>query len=395
MIKHKSLIDIVVSKNDTDLLIKIASHRDGSYNQFTYVQVYIYNPKLYYRESKSNNENVVKVLSNETIVKILSTDLGLTKDEIRILLNTPCKCILEETDKIAKIRWYDLWKARHELLQTLKTKKTTDLDATKLKMIAGQLPAECNYKTYKNLPDTEKQLYKIKDLISIDNLEKQTSPFGAYLDDLDKAKNILAILYNHNDIVKKLKCDIKLNNSSDETSIKLSKNITDNTLYINEIIIQNEKKYYCNYIPFDKLCDEFKDMFKNINSSIYMTKVIPYKEALDIMNEQYIKVYMHELDISKKDDVLKDIAGRYLKTIENNKRADIVSSDIILSEIETEIIHRPECIKNTRPAIDGYNTTVEYVTNDPPTFYVDKEVSNKDLLYLLKEIISGLDLGIL
>lgn len=386
MIKNKSLIHAVISKNDTDLLITIASHngklhKDDLQNKFAYIQVYIYNPKLYYNES-----------STENIVEILSNDLGLTKDEINILLDTPCKYTLQENDKVAEIQWYRLWNAEYELLQILKTKTITNLDVTKLKLIAGRLPTECDYEPYKNLSNNEKQMYGIKDLILIDHIETQDQPLGAYLDGLDKAKNILNILYNHSAIVKELEYDIRINTAPDEPSIDLTKDTTDNTLSVTETIIQDGKKYYCNYISFNEVCDEFNQMFKNIDSSIYMTKVIPYKDALDILDNQYTKVYIHDLDTSKRNAVLKDIANRYLKTIENDKSTDIVSSDIILSETETEIINMPECIKNKIPAMDGYNTKVEYVTKNAPTYYPDKEVSNKDSLYLLKEIISGLSM---
>ena len=104
------------------------------------------------------------------------------------------------------------------------------------------------------------------------------------------------------------------------------------------------------------------------------------------MEEQHKPVYEYELRQAVIDNVLKSVANKYLKS----------GNNIQLSEYEKEIINlsnsmdKPDLSKNTILDAGDYYTHCTY-KESRPTLYPDKEVSNKDLLYLLTEIYAGLN----
>lgn len=163
--------------------------------------------------------------------------------------------------------------------------------------------------------------------------------------------------------------------------LKICKKSADNKLQVRETISCEDKKYIANYIQFD-----FHEMFKNIDSSLYLTKVLSYEEAFDKIQKQYRPVYTYTLKQSVIDNVLKSIAKKYLRS----------GNTLQLSEYENKIIalsdstNKSDLTKNTIISPNDYITSVTYKKAELE-LYPDKEVSNKDLLNLFKTIYIGLN----
>ena len=169
-------------------------------------------------------------------------------------------------------------------------------------------------------------------------------------------------------------------------SIKLSKDLANTALNVKETLLCEGRKYVANYISFNEISYDFDKLFKNIDESIYLTKILPLDKAFAKMEEQHKPVYEYELRQAVIDNVLKSVANKYLKS----------GNNIQLSEYEKEIINlsnsmdKPDFSKNTILDAGDYYTHCTY-KESRPTLYPDKEVSNKDLLYLLTEIYAGLN----
>lgn len=383
MIYNNSTIKAILSKNDTDLIVAIQSYKTESYDQAALIQLYLYSPKLYYNfESWGNN-----------VTDILSNDLGLTKNEIKILTNLNYKKVLNISNLIAQINEYDIWRTKADFLSALqpsilyKRKNLKNLPIAELKLIAGDLQKSIAYKAYKNLPDNEKSLYSLCITKSkpIDLIDRE------YRNKLASIEKILNMLSNHIDNVISISCDIDLTTTVKHTSIptmsiKLNKEPADTTLNIKETLLCEGRKYIANYISFNEIGYEFDKLFKNIDESIYLTKILPLNEAFTKMEEQHKPVYEYELRQAVIDNVLKSVANKYLKSGTNMR----------LSEYEKEIINlsnsmdKPDLSKNTILNTYDYYTHCTY-KESKPTLYPDKEVNNKDLLYLLTEIYAGLN----
>lgn len=383
MIYNNSTIKAVLSKNDTDLIIAIQSYKTKSYDQAALIQLYLYSPKLYYNfESWGNN-----------VTDILSNDLGLTKNEIKILTNLNYKKVLNISNLIAQINEYDIWRTKADFLSALqpsilyKRKNLKNLPIAELKLIADDLQKSIAYKAYKNLPDNEKNLYSLCITKSklIDLIDRE------YRNKLASIEKILNMLSNHIDNVISISCDIDLTTTVEHTNIptmtiKLNKEPTDTTLNIKETLLCEGRKYIANYISFNEISYDFDKLFKNIDESVYLTKILPLDKAFAKMEEQHKPVYEYELKQAVIDNVLKSVANKYLKSGTNMR----------LSEYEKEIINlsnsmdKPDLSKNTILDAGNYYTHCTY-KESRPTLYPDKEVSNKDLLYLLTEIYAGLN----
>ncbi len=215
--------------------------------------------------------------------------------------------------------------------------------------------------------------------------------YSAYRNELTVIESILNMLSNHIDNVTSISCDIYLDTVVDyinapKMAIKLTKESTDNKLKVRETLTHDGKEYIANYIEFNKIDAKFDQMFKNIDSSVYLNTVLPFDKAVDEMNRQYKPVYEYTLKQSVIDDVLKSIANRYLQS----------GNDLQLSEYEKEIIRLSKSVnasdftENTIIDVDDYNKHISYIESKP-TLYPDKDVSNKDLLHLLKEIYADLN----
>lgn len=387
MLYNNSTIKTVLSKNDTDLIITMQSYKMGAYSQTTLIQLYLYSPKLYYNfESWSNN-----------VTDILSNDLGLTEDEINILANVDYKKVLNVSNLIAQIDEYDIWRTKADFLSALQPstlykssynkKNLKDLPVEELKLIAGDLQKSIAYKVYKSLPDNEKNLYSLH----IAKSKLIDLKYHEYRNKLASIEKILNILSNHVDNIIGISCDIDLTTTVEHTSIptmtiKLNKKPTNNMLNITEMLLCEGRKYIANYISFNEISYDFDKLFKNIDESIYLTKILPLDKAFAKMEEQHKPVYEYELRQAVIDNVLKSVANKYLKS----------GNNIQLSEYEKEIINlsnsmdKPDLSKNTTLDAGDYYTHCTY-KKSRPTLYPDKEVSNKDLLYLLTEIYAGLN----
>ena len=199
------------------------------------------------------------------------------------------------------------------------------------------------------------------------------------------------MLSNHIDNVTSISCNIYLDTVVDyinapKMAIKLTKESTDNTLKVRETLTHDGKEYIANYIEFNKIDAKFDQMFKNIDSSVYLNTVLPFDKAVDEMNRQYKPVYEYTLKQSIIDDVLKSIANRYLQS----------GKGLQLSEYEKEIIRLSKSVntsdftENTIIDVDDYNKHISHIKSKP-NLYPDKDVSNKDLLHLLKEIYADLN----
>lgn len=386
---NDAVIKAVLSKNDTDLIITMQSYKMDTYKQAVLVQVYLYSPKLY-----NTYESWDK-----SITKILSDDLGLTETEIDTLTNIYYKEILDKSNCIAQISDYDIWSTRYDFLHALQGSYTLyygfnnlkDIPVEKLKLIAGNLHKSIDYRTYKQLPDHEKALYSLKNGLSTNNVKRIILSYSAYRNELTVIESILNMLSNHIDNVTNISCDIYLDTVVDyinapKMAIKLTKESTDNKLKVRETLTHDGKEYIANYIEFNKIDAKFDQMFKNIDSSIYLNTVLPFDKAVDEMNRQYKPVYEYTLKQSVIDDVLKSIANRYLQS----------GNDLQLSEYEKEIIRLSKSVntsdftENTIIDVDDYNKHISYIESKP-NLYPDKDVSNKDLLHLLKEIYADLN----
>lgn len=387
MIYNNSTIKAVLSKNDTDLIITMQSYKMGAYSQAALIQLYLYSPKLYYNfESWGNN-----------VTDILSNDLGLTEDEINILANVDYKKVLNVSNLIAQIDEYDIWRTKADFLSALQPstlykssynrKNLKDLPVEELKLIAGDLQKSIAYKAYKSLPDNEKNLYSLY----IAKSKLIDLKYREYRNKLASIEKILNILSNHVDNIIGISCDIDLTTTVEHTgiptmSIKLSKDLADTALNVKETLLCEGRKYVANYISFNEISYDFVKLFKNIDESIYLTKILPLDKAFAKMEEQHKPVYTYELRQSIIDNVLKSVANKYLKS----------GNNIQLSEYEKEIINlsnsmdKPDLSKNTILDAGDYYTHCTY-KESRPTLYPDKEVSNKDLLYLLTEIYAGLN----
>lgn len=387
MLYNNSTIKAVLSKNDTDLIITMQSYKMGAYSQAALIQLYLYSPKLYYNfESWGNN-----------VTDILSNDLDLTEDEINILANVDYKKVLNVSNLIAQIDEYDIWRTKADFLSVLQPstlykssynrKHLKDLPVEELKLIAGDLQKSIAYKAYKSLPDNEKNLYSLH----IAKSKLIDLKYREYRSKLASIEKILNILSNHVDNIIGISCDIDLTTTVEHTSIptmsiKLSKDLADTALNVKETLLCEGRKYIANYISFNEISYDFDKLFKNIDESIYLTKILPLDKAFAKMEEQHKPVYEYELRQAVIDNVLKSVANKYLKS-ENN---------IQLSEYEKEIINlsnsmdKPDLSKNTILDAGDYYTHCTY-KKSRPTLYPDKEVSNKDLLYLLTEIYAGLN----
>lgn len=387
MLYNNSTIKAVLSKNDTDLIIAMQSYKMGAYNQAALIQLYLYSPKLYYNfESWGNN-----------VTDILSNDLSLTEDEINILANVDYKKVLNVSNLIAQIDEYDIWRTKADFLSALQPstlykssynrKNLKDLSVEELKLIAGDLQKSIAYKAYKSLPDNEKNLYSLH----IAKSKLIDLKYREYRNKLASIEKILNILSNHVDNIIGISCDIDLTTTVEHTSIptmsiKLSKDLTDTTLNVKETLLCEGRKYVANYISFNEISYDFDKLFKNIDESIYLTKILPLDEAFAKMEDQHKPVYEYELRQAVIDNVLKSVANKCLKSGTNMK----------LSEYEKEIINlsnsmdKPNLSKNTILNTNDYYTHCTY-KESKPTLYPDKEVSNKDLLYLLTGIYDGLN----
>lgn len=386
---NDAVIKAVLSKNDTDLIITIQSYKMDTHKQAVLVQVYLYSPKLY-----NTYESWDK-----SITKILSDDLGLTETEIDALANVYYKEILDKSNCIAQISDYDIWSTRYDFLHALQGSYTLyygfdnlkNIPVEKLKLIAGNLQKSIDYKTYKHLPDNEKTLYSLKNGPSTNNIKRMKAPYSAYRNELTSIENILNMLSNHIDNVTSISCDIYLDTVVDyinapKMAIKLTKESTDNKLKVKETLTRDGKEYTANYIEFNKIDAKFDQMFKNIDSSVYLNTLLPFDKAIDEMQKQYKPVYEYTLKQSVIDDVLKSVANRYLQS----------GKDLQLSEYEKEIIRLSKSVnvsdftENTIIDVDDYNKYISYIESKP-NLYPDKDVSNKDLLHLLKEIYADLN----
>ena len=387
MLYNNSTIKAVLSKNDTDLIITMQSYKMGAYSQAALIQLYLYSPKLYYNfESWGNN-----------VTDILSNDLDLTEDEINILANVDYKKVLNVSNLIAQIDEYDIWRTKADFLSALQPstlykssynrKNLKDLPVEELKLIAGDLQKSIAYKAYKSLPDNEKNLYSIH----IAKSKLIDLKYREYRNKLASIEKILNILSNHVDNIIGISCDIDLTTTVEHTniptmSIKLSKDLADTALNVKETLLCEGRKYVANYISFNEISYDFDKLFKNIDESIYLTKILPLDKAFAKMEEQHKPVYEYELRQTVIDNVLKSVANKYLKS----------GNNIQLSEYEKEIINlsnsmdKPDLSKNTILDAGDYYTHCTY-KESRPTLYPDKEVSNKDLLYLLTEIYAGLN----
>lgn len=363
------------------------SYKMGTYSQTAMMQLYLYSPKLYYNfESWGNN-----------VTDILSNDLGLTEDEINILANVDYKKVLNVSNLIAQIDEYDIWRTKADFLSALhpstlykssyNRKNLKDLPVEELKLIAGDLQKSIAYKAYKSLPDNEKNLYSLH----IAKSKLIDLKYREYRNKLASIEKILNILFNHIDSVISISCDIDLSTEVRHTSlptmsIKLSKDLADTALNVKETLLCEGRKYVANYISFNEISYDFDKLFKNIDESIYLTKILPLDKAFAKMEEQHKPVYEYELRQAVIDNVLKSVANKYLKS----------GNNIQLSEYEKEIINlsnsmnKPDLSKNTILDAGDYYTHCTY-KESRPTLYPDKEVSNKDLLYLLTEIYPGLN----
>lgn len=215
--------------------------------------------------------------------------------------------------------------------------------------------------------------------------------YSAYRNELTVIESILNMLSNHIDNVTSISCNIYLDTVVDyinapKMAIKLTKESTDNTLKVRETLTHDGKEYIANYIEFNKIDAKFDQMFKNIDSSVYLNTVLPFDKAVDEMNRQYKPVYEYTLKQSIIDDVLKSIANRYLQS----------GKGLQLSEYEKEIIRLSKSVntsdftENTIIDVDDYNKHISHIKSKP-NLYPDKDVSNKDLLHLLKEIYADLN----
>ena len=386
---NDAVIKAVLSKNDTDLIITMQSYKMDTYKQAVLVQVYLYSPKLY---------NTYE-LWDKSITKILSDDLGLTETEIDTLTNVYYKEILDKSNCIAQISDYDIWSTRYDFLHELQGSYTLyygfnnlkDIPVEKLKLIAGNLHKSIDYKTYKQLPDNEKTLYSLRKGPSTNNVKRMKLSYSAYRNELTVIESILDMLSNHINKVTNISCDIYLDTAADysnapKMAIKLTKESTNNKLKVKETLTHDGKEYIANYIEFNKIDAKFDQMFKNIDSSVYLNTVLPFEKAMDEMNKQYKPVYEYTLKQSVIDDVLKSIANRCLQSVTN----------LQLSEYEKEIIRLSKSVnesdftENTIIDVDNYNKHISYIESKP-NLYPDKDVSNKDLLHLLKEIYADLN----
>ena len=387
MLYNNSTIKAVLSKNDTDLIITMQSYKMGAYNQAALIQLYLYSSKLYYNfESWGNN-----------VTDILSNDLSLTEDEINILANVDYKKVLNVSNLIAQIDEYDIWRTKADFLSALQPstlykssynrKNLKDLPVEEIKLIAGDLQKAIAYKAYKSLPDNEKNLYSLH----IAKSKLIDLKYREYRNKLASIEKILNILSNHVDNIIGISCDIDLTTTVEHTSIptmsiKLSKDLADTTLNVKETLLCERRKYVANYISFNEISYDFDKLFKNIDESIYLTKILPLDKAFAKMEEQHKPVYEYELRQAVIDNVLKSVANKYLKS----------GNNIQLSEYEKEIINlsnsmnKPDLSKNTILDAGDYYTHCTY-KESRPTLYPDKKVSNKDLLYLLTEIYAGLN----
>lgn len=387
MIYNNSTIKAVLSKNDTDLIITMQSYKMGAYSQTALIQLYLYSPKLYYNfESWGNN-----------VTDILSNDLDLTEDEINILANVDYKKVLNVSNLIAQIDEYDIWRTKADFLSALQPstlykssynrKNLKDLPVEELKLIAGDLQKAIAYKAYKSLPDNEKNLYSLY----IAKSKLIDLKYREYRNKLASIEKILNILSNHVDNIIGISCDIDLTTTVEHTNIptmtiKLNKKPADTALNVKETLLCEGRKYVANYISFNEISYDFDKLFKNIDKSIYLTKILPLDKAFAKMEEQHKPVYKYELRQAVIDNVLKSVANKYLKS----------GNNIQLSEYEKEIINlsnsmdKPDLSKNTILDAGDYYTHCTY-KESRPTLYPDKEVSSKDLLYLLTEIYAGLN----
>lgn len=386
---NDAVIKAVLSKNDTDLIITMQSYKMDTHKQAVLVQIYLYSPKLY-NTYESWDKSITKILSN---------DLGLTETKIDTLTNIYYKEILDKSNCIAQISDYDIWSTRYDFLHALQGSYTLyygfnslkDIPVEKLKLITGNLHKSIDYRTYKQLPDNEKTLYSLKNSPSTNNVKRIILSYSEYRNELTVIESILNMLSNHIDNVTSISCDIYLDTVVDyinapKMAIKLTKESTDNKLKVRETLTHDGKEYIANYIEFNKIDAKFDQMFKNIDSSVYLNTVLPFDKAVDEMNKQYKPVYEYTLKQSVIDDVLKSIANRYLQSGEG----------LQLSEYEKEIIRLSKSVnasdftENTIIDVDDYNKHISYIESKP-NLYPDKDVSNKDLLHLLKEIYANLN----
>jgi len=386
---NDAIIKAVLSKNDTDLIITIQSYKMDTYKQTALVQIYLYSPKLYNAYESWDN----------SVTKILSDDLGLTETEIDTLANVYCKEILDKSNCIAQIPDYNIWSIRYDFLHALQGNYTLyygctnikDIPVEKLKLITGDLQKSIDYKTYKQLPDNEKALYSLKNGLSTNNVKRIILSYSAYRNELTVIESILNMLSNHIDNITNISCDIYLDTVVDyinapKMAIKLTKESTDNKLKVRETLTHDGKEYIANYIEFNKIDAKFDQMFKNIDSSVYLNTVLPFDKAVDEMNRQYKPVYEYTLKQSVIDDVLKSVVNKYLQS----------GKGLQLSEYEKEIIRLSKSVnasdftENTIIDVDDYNKHISYIESKPK-LYPDKDVSNKDLLHLLKEIYADLN----
>lgn len=395
MIHNDIIIKALLSKNNTDLITTMQSYRMDSYDQTAMMQLYLYSPKLYHKCERKYDAWNKDIWTGETVKEILSTDLGLTKDEIDTIMNVCHKYILTEYNFIAQINEYNVWRMNHDFLFALhsenRLKRLNDIPIENLKIIAGDLQKYIDYETYRNLSDNEKSLYSLKEQHSVNSVKYTDLTYKEYKNELTSIKKVLDMLSNHIDNVSSISCNIYLDTSGNTTNaskmpIEISKKQADSELKIRETLSYNNKKHIANYIPFDKIDSDFHEMFKNINSSLYLTKVLSYEEAFDKIQEQYRPVYTHTLKQSVIDRVLKSVARKYLRS----------GSTLQLSEYEDEIIslsdstNKSDLTKNTTISPSDYTTSVTY-KKAKLELYPDKEVSNKDLLELLKTIYAGLN----
>lgn len=390
MIHNDIIIKAMLSKNNTDLIITMQSYKMDSYDQTAMIQLYLYSPKLYHKcerkyDYNTLNENIWK---DDVITDILSNDLGLNKDEIDTIMNVCHKYILTDYNFIAQLNEYTTWRMNLDFLFALhsnnKLKRLNDIPVENIKIIAGDLHEWIDYKTYRSLADNEKSLYSLKEQHSVNSVKYINLTYKEYKNKLTSIKKVLDVLSNHIDNVSNISCDIYLDPSVSNTDIaklKIRKKSADNKLQVRETISCEDKKYIANYIQFD-----FHEMFKNIDSSLYLTKVLSYEEAFDKIQKQYRPVYTYTLKQSVIDNVLKSIAKKYLRS----------GNTLQLSEYENEIIalsnstNKSDLTKNTIIRPDDYTTSVTY-KKAKLELYPDKEVSNKDLLDLFKAIYVGIN----
>lgn len=390
MMYNDIIIKALLSKNNTDLIITMRSYKMDSYDQTAMIQLYLYNPKLYHKcerkyDYNTLNENIWK---DGVITDILSNDLGLNKDEIDTIMNVYHKYILTDYNFIAQLNEYTTWRMNLDFLFALhsdnKLKRLNDIPVENVKIIAGDLHERIDYETYRSLADNEKSLYSLKEQYSVNSVKYINLTYKEYKNKLTSIKKVLDVLSNHIDNVSNISCDIYLDPSVGNTDIpklKICKKSADNKLQVRETISCKNKKYIANYIQFD-----FHEMFKNIDSSLYLTKVLSYEEAFDKIQEQYRPVYTHTLKQSVIDNVLKSVAKKYLRS----------GNTLQLSEYENEIIalsnstNKSDLTKNTIISPNDYTTSVTYKKAELE-LYPDKEVSDKDLLSLFKTIYVGIN----